>query len=130
MAVYIRSWSPYFGKWAGVTLSAENRRRVWVPEGFAHGFLVVSDPAELLYKVTEYYNVSVECCIIWNDPGFEIVPNDATFNTYVQVLRVVVAGPSNESSSLVTGCAVFITRYLNRNKTEKYVLQFGDRVPE
>ena len=79
VAVDIRHRSPNFGKWVGVTLSAENRRQLWVPEGFAHGFLVLSDAADFLYKVTDYYDPDLERCIIWNDPGIGIEwPPDQT----------------------------------------------------
>ncbi len=73
VAVDIRRASPQFGKWAGVTLSAENKREVWVPPGFAHGFLVVSDTAEILYKTTDYYAPEHERSIAWNDPDLAIV---------------------------------------------------------
>ena len=72
VAVDIRSSSPTFGKWVGVTLSAENKRQLWVPEGFAHGFLVVSPVAEFLYKTTDYWYPQHERCIIWNDPDIDI----------------------------------------------------------
>ena len=61
----IRRSSPNFGKWVGVHLSAENRRQLWVPEGFAHGFLVLSEYAEFLYKTTDYYAPAHERCIRW-----------------------------------------------------------------
>lgn len=72
VAVDIRRNSPNFGKWVGVTLSAENRRQLWVPEGFAHGFVVTSDHAEFLYKTTDYYAPAFERCILWNDPALQI----------------------------------------------------------
>jgi len=72
VAVDIRKSSPTFGKWVGVVLSAENKRQFWVPEGFAHGFLVLSDVAEFLYKTTDYYAPEHERCIIWNDPDIGI----------------------------------------------------------
>ena len=72
VAVDIRRSSPDFGKWVGVTLSAENKRQLWVPEGFAHGFLVLSEMADFLYKVTDYYAPDLERCITWNDPGIGI----------------------------------------------------------
>jgi dTDP-4-dehydrorhamnose 3,5-epimerase len=72
VAVDIRKSSPTFGKWVGVVLSAENKRQLWVPEGFAHGFLVLSDVAEFLYKTTDYYAPVHERCIIWNDPDVGI----------------------------------------------------------
>lgn len=68
VAVDIRRSSPTFGKWVGVTLSADNKRQLWIPEGFAHGFMVVSDSAEFLYKTTDYWAPEQERCIVWNDP--------------------------------------------------------------
>lgn len=72
VAVDLRKNSPTFGKWAGSTLSAENKRMLWVPEGFAHGFLVLSDSADFIYKTTDYYAPEHERCIIWNDPTIGI----------------------------------------------------------
>jgi len=72
VAVDIRRSSPTFGKWEGCYLSAANKRQFWVPEGFAHGFLVVSDSAEFLYKTTDYYAPEFERCIAWNDPDLAI----------------------------------------------------------
>ncbi len=73
VAVDIRKNSPTFGKWVGVRLSAENKLQFWIPEGFAHGFLVLSDYAEFLYKTTNYYAPEQERCILWNDPILGIV---------------------------------------------------------
>ncbi|WP_146157089.1 dTDP-4-dehydrorhamnose 3,5-epimerase [Photobacterium rosenbergii] len=72
VAVDIRKNSPTFGQWVGVLLSADNKRQLWVPEGFAHGFYVTSDEAEFVYKCTDYYNPNAEKSIIWNDPGLDI----------------------------------------------------------
>ena len=72
VAVDIRRSSPNFGQWEAVRLSAENRRQLWVPEGFAHGFVVLSDFAEFLYKTTDYYTPSAERCIRWDDPTLAI----------------------------------------------------------
>lgn len=72
VAVDVRRSSANFGKWAAVRLSAENRRQLWVPEGFAHGFVVLSEFAEFLYKTTDYYNPSAERCIRWDDPTIAI----------------------------------------------------------
>ncbi|KPZ26933.1 dTDP-4-dehydrorhamnose 3,5-epimerase [Pseudomonas coronafaciens pv. coronafaciens] len=72
VAVDIRRRSPNFGQWVAVELSAENARQLWVPEGFAHGFVVLSEQAEFLYKTTDYYTPSAERCIAWNDPDLAI----------------------------------------------------------
>jgi len=72
VAVDVRRSSPHFGKWVTARLSAENRRQMWVPEGFAHGFVVLSDSAEFLYKTTDYYNPAAERCIRWDDPDLDI----------------------------------------------------------
>ncbi|MHB8092342.1 MAG: dTDP-4-dehydrorhamnose 3,5-epimerase [Syntrophales bacterium] len=72
VAVDIRKNSPAFGKWEAVILSAENKRLLWIPEGFAHGFLVLSDVAEFLYKTTDYWAPQYERTIIWNDPTLAI----------------------------------------------------------
>lgn len=72
VAVDIRRSSPHFGRWVAVRLSAENHRQLWVPEGFAHGFVVLSDFAEFLYKTTDYYTPSAERCIRWDDPTLAI----------------------------------------------------------
>lgn len=72
VAVDLRRSSPYFGQWAGVTLSAENQQMLWVPPGFAHGFYVLSESADFLYKTTEFYAPEAERCVIWNDPDIAI----------------------------------------------------------
>lgn len=72
VAVDIRQSSPTFGQWVGVYLSAENKRQLWIPEGFAHGFITLSDTAECLYKTTNYYAPQSDACIIWNDADIGI----------------------------------------------------------
>lgn len=72
VAVDIRKGSATFGKWVGCLLSAQNKRQIWIPIGFAHGFLVVSQKAEVLYKTTNYYAPEYERCILWNDPDLAI----------------------------------------------------------
>ncbi len=67
VAVDLRKSSETFGQWVGVVLSASNNRQLWVPEGFAHGFYVMSEEAEFVYKCTDYYNASAEHSLIWND---------------------------------------------------------------
>lgn len=72
VAVDIRKNSITFGQWVGVHLSAENKRQLWIPEGFAHGFLTLSETAEFLYKTTHYYHKQSEGSIVWNDPQLNI----------------------------------------------------------
>lgn len=72
VAVDIRCSSPTFGKWVGANLSADNKRQMWVPPGFAHGFLVLSEFAEFLYKTTDFYAPEYERCIRWDDPAIGI----------------------------------------------------------
>ena len=72
VAVDVRRNSPHFGKWVAVRLSADNHRQLWIPQGFAHGFVVLSDSAEFLYKTTDYYNAAAERCIRWDDPDLAI----------------------------------------------------------
>lgn len=72
VAVDLRRNSPDFGKWAGFTLTADPLELLWIPEGFAHGFLVLSDTAQVLYKATDLYHPAGERCILWNDPDLAI----------------------------------------------------------
>lgn len=77
VAVDIRRSSPTFGQWVGVHLSAENKRQLWIPEGFAHGFVTLSEHAEFLYKTTQYYAPSHDRGVLWNDPEIGIAWPDA-----------------------------------------------------
>jgi dTDP-4-dehydrorhamnose 3,5-epimerase len=72
VTVDIRRSSPYFGRWVGAELSEQNQHQLWVPPGFAHGFIVLSDSADFLYKTTEYYAPEHERCIAWDDSGIGI----------------------------------------------------------
>ena len=72
VAVDLRKSSPTFGEWEGFLLSAENKRQLWIPQGFAHGFIVLSDTAEFLYKTTDYYAPEHERCVRWNDTELAI----------------------------------------------------------
>jgi len=72
VAVDLRQSSGTFGEWVGVELSADNKKQLWVPPGFAHGFLVLSETAEFLYKTTDYWHAASEKCIVWNDSDLKI----------------------------------------------------------
>ena len=72
VAVDLRQSSSTFGKWTGYELSAENHRQLWIPEGFAHGFVVLSEEAQFLYKTTDYWHAASEQCLLWNDPTLKI----------------------------------------------------------
>lgn len=72
VAVDIRKSSPTYKQWVGIHLSAENKKQLWIPAGFAHGFIVLSDKAQFLYKTTNYYAPEHERCILWNDPELAI----------------------------------------------------------
>ncbi|MBR0564523.1 dTDP-4-dehydrorhamnose 3,5-epimerase [Azoarcus sp. L1K30] len=72
VAVDVRRSSPTFGQWVGVELSEDNNRQFWVPPGFAHGFVVLSESADFLYKTTDYYAPQHERCVLWNDPALGI----------------------------------------------------------
>ena len=72
VVVDIRKDSPTFGQWHGEVLSADNKKQLWIPLGFAHGFLTLSESAEVLYKATDFYAPKNECCLAWNDPDIGI----------------------------------------------------------
>jgi len=72
VAVDVRKSSPTFGKWVGAELTEENHNQLWIPPGFAHGFVVISDTADFLYKTTDYYAPKYERCILWNDPAIGV----------------------------------------------------------
>jgi dTDP-4-dehydrorhamnose 3,5-epimerase len=72
VTVDLRGSSSTFGKWVGIELSAENKKQLWVPPGFAHGFLVLSETTEILYKTSDYWHAASEKCIVWNDPTLNI----------------------------------------------------------
>jgi dTDP-4-dehydrorhamnose 3,5-epimerase len=72
VAVDIRRGSPHFGRWVGATLSAQNRNALYIPKGFAHGFVVLSDSADFLYKCSDYFDPADDCGVLWNDPAIAI----------------------------------------------------------
>ncbi len=90
VAVDIRRSSPSFGQWVGILLSAANKRQLWIPEGFAHGFMVLSESAEFLYKATSYYAPEQERAIRWNDSDLEISWPDA--------IKPILSGKDAEAS--------------------------------
>lgn len=73
VAVDLRKSSPRFGCWAGVELSADNAKQLWIPEGFAHGYLALDEVVQVVYKTSRYYAPSFERCIAWNDPGINVL---------------------------------------------------------
>jgi dTDP-4-dehydrorhamnose 3,5-epimerase len=73
VAVDLRKKSPTFGQWVGEVLSAANKKQIWIPEGFAHGFITLSDDSEILYKATDFYSPNHEQCLIWNDPEINVI---------------------------------------------------------
>lgn len=98
VVVDIRKHSTTFGQWVGVILSAENKRQLWIPEGFAHGFLTLSDTAQFVYKATNYYVPQSERCIIWNDPQINI--------EWPQVDQVQLSG-KDQNGLLLTGAETY-----------------------
>ena len=84
VAVDIRKSSPTFGQWIGYEISAEDKRQIWIPPGFAHGFIVMSEVAEVIYKTTDYYAPQGECTILWND-------NDLNINWHMNTLPIISA---------------------------------------
>ena len=93
VAVDIRKSSPNFGRWAGVELTEDNHHQLWVPPGFAHGFYVLSDSADFLYKTTDYYNPDFERSLLWNDPRIGISwPGDAGTQPIVSVKDAQAVG--------------------------------------
>lgn len=94
VAVDIRKSSPTFGQWVGATLSADNKKQLWVPEGFAHGFVTLSESAEFLYKTTDFYAPQYERSILWNDPEigvdwhYEGAPTLSTKDADASLLKV------------------------------------------
>ena len=101
VAVDIRKGSPTFGKWVGEYLSAENKRQLWIPEGFAHGFYVTSDEAEFVYKCTDYYHPTSEIAIAWNDANIGI--------NWPLRIKPTLSGKDNDAISFETYKSMLIT---------------------
>lgn len=91
VAVDIRPASENFGKWFGVTLSECNKKQLWIPEGFAHGFLTISETAEILYKATNYYSPELEGSIVWSDPEINI--------KWPKIKNIIQSAKDNEAPS-------------------------------
>lgn len=98
VAVDIRKSSPTFGKWVGVHLSADNKRQLWIPEGFAHGFLVLSETAEFVYKTTNYYSPTHDRGVLWNDPDVGIE---------WPLITIPVLSTKDESAKFLKDCEFF-----------------------
>jgi dTDP-4-dehydrorhamnose 3,5-epimerase len=99
VAVDLRQASKSFGQWVGVELSADNKKQLWIPEGFAHGFLVLSDEAEFLYKTTDYWHTASERCLMWNDPTINI--------QWPDIGMAPILNPKDESGSSWQDAAKF-----------------------
>lgn len=100
VAVDLRQSSPYFGKWAGAVLSDVNKHQLWIPEGFAHGFLALSEQADVIYKTTDYYNREGERCIRWDDP-------DLSIDWQIPEVVVPLVSPKDASAPLFKDAEVF-----------------------
>ena len=101
VVVDIRPGSETYGKWYGLELSAENKKQFYIPEGFAHGFLVLSDTAEICYKVTDFYHPNDEIGIAWNDPAIGI--------TWPEVIGEYTGSASSEGYSLTDGTPLMLS---------------------
>ncbi len=99
VAVDLRQSSKTYGQWVGMELSAENKRQMWIPSGFAHGFLVLSDEAEFLYKTTDYWHAASEQCLIWNDSMLNI--------QWPDIGMAPILNPKDESGSSWQDAAKF-----------------------
>lgn len=110
VAVDLRRGSPTFGRWTGVILSADNKRQLWVPAGFGHGFLVLSEFAEFLYKTTDFYAPAFERAIVWNDPTLAIDwPLPAGFSE-------PLLADKDRNGQLFAAAEVFPESFLNREQ--------------
>jgi len=99
VAVDLRKHSPTFGQWTGITLSGQNRRQLWVPEGFAHGFLVLSEHAEVLYKASEFWYPEFDRCLLWSDTAIGI---------RWPISGTPVLSPKDEAGCLLADAETFI----------------------
>ena len=99
VAVDMREFSPTFGQWVGEILSVENKRQLWVPEGFAHGFYVLTDEAEFTYKCTDYYNPKAEHSLIWNDA---YMGDENAVNVHISRLRTKIEDDPRKPQVVIT----------------------------
>jgi len=116
VAVDLRKSSPNFGKWVGVRLSAENKRQFWIPPKLAHGFLTLSEPAEFLYKTTDYYASEHERMILWDDPDLAIdwpLTEFPALSTKDQVGRVF------REAEIFEWLTFFVSRFLRQKSINK-----------
>ncbi len=110
VAVDLRHSSPTFCQWVGEILSAENKKQLWIPEGFAHGFVTLSDTAELLYKATNFYSPQNEHCIIWNDATLNI---QWPHNLKIQLSSKDLMGQGFELSKVFSKEFIFSIIFVN-----------------
>jgi len=103
IAVDIRKGSAFFSQWVGVELSAENRKQLWIPPGFAHGFLTLSDTAEVIYKTTDYYNPSCERVLDWRDVSIDIkLPQKS-----IETAPIIISSKDQEKAQELNKAEVF-----------------------
>lgn len=103
VSVNLQRNHPEFGRWTGVHISAENKRQVWIPPGFAHGFLVLSERADFIYKATDYYSPTAERCLLWNDPALAIDWPLASLNGLAPVLT-----PKDQAGAHLAAADTFV----------------------
>jgi dTDP-4-dehydrorhamnose 3,5-epimerase len=102
VCVNLKRGHSQFGRWAGIHLSAENKRQLWIPPGFAHGFLVLSERVDFMYKTTDYYSPTAERCLLWNDPALAIQWPLATLGHLSPILT-----PKDQAGTPLAAASVF-----------------------
>ncbi|CAN1569572.1 RfbC dTDP-4-dehydrorhamnose 3,5-epimerase and related enzymes [Burkholderiaceae bacterium] len=103
VSVNLQRNHPEFGRWTGIHLSAQNKKQLWIPPGFAHGFLVLSEHADFMYKATDYYSQEAERCLLWNDPALAITWPLAALDGIAPTLT-----PKDLAGSLLATADVFV----------------------
>jgi dTDP-4-dehydrorhamnose 3,5-epimerase len=109
VAVDIRKNSATFGQWVGERLSVKNNKQMWVPEGFAHGFITLSDTAQFLYKTTNYYSPEHERCIVWDDPALAI-------DWRLSLVDEPLLSEKDKIGKLLDAAEVFVTKTKTKNR--------------